>query len=57
MYSARWLIDCMKQNQVVDAEPYLQYENYGESICRIEFGKQHIPFTITEAIKIAELGT
>ena len=57
MYSARWLIDCIKQNQVVDAEPYLQYENYGESICRIEFGKQHIPFTITEAIKIAELGT
>ena len=56
VHSARWIVDSIKEGKLLDKEDYFRYECAGEGIKRIEFGKGKVPYTMTEAIKIFEIG-
>lgn len=56
VFSARWITESIKDGKLLDKENYFKYENLGEGLKRIEFGKGKVPYTITEGIKLLEIG-
>jgi hypothetical protein len=56
VYSSRWITDSITSGKLLDKDDYFRYDNTGDGIKRIDFGRGKVIYTITEAIKIFELG-
>lgn len=53
VYSARWLVDSVKNGELINRAEYKLYENPEQpGIKRFGFGKSNVKYTIREAIKI-----
>lgn len=56
VYSARWLIDSVKEGRLLPKESYLSFTNADSTGCkRLGFGKNNVRYTITEAIKVFQI--
>jgi hypothetical protein len=56
VYSARWITDSIKEKRLLDKDNYFRYENSGEGVKRMEFGRTKVIYTMTEGIKVLEIG-
>lgn len=55
MYSSRWIIDSIKSGSLLPKDDYFRFENSGDGIKRIDFGRGKIQYTMTEAVKLFEI--
>ena len=56
VYSAKWLVDSVKERTLLPKDNYLSYNNQETKKCkRMGFGKLNVKYTITEAIKVVTL--
>ena len=55
VYSARWLIESVKEGMLLDRGEFFSFRNNDETSKRLQFGKQNVKYTITEAIKIYKI--
>ena len=55
IYSARWIIDSVKEGKLQNKEWYFSYNNQDEKSKRLGFGKANVRYTITEAIKVFQI--
>ena len=56
VFSAKWLIDSVKQCKLLSNDCYLEYVNQEINCLRIDFHPTRTRFNIREGIKIFELG-
>lgn len=55
IYSARWIIDSVKEGHLQNREDYFSYANGDDKCKRLGFGKANVRYTITEAIKVFQI--
>jgi hypothetical protein len=55
VYQARWITDSVKEGHLLEKDWYFSFSNQHENCKRLGFGKQHVRYTITEAIKIFQI--
>lgn len=52
VYQSRWITDSVKEGVLLNKDWYFSFNNQHDNCKRLGFGKQHVRYTITEAIKI-----
>ena len=52
IYSAKWLIDSVKESRLLPKDDYFSYKNEEKKSRKITFGKNNVKYTITEALKV-----
>ncbi len=55
VYSARWIIDSVKEGALQNKEWYFSYNTQDDKCKRLGFGKSNVRYTITEAIKVFQI--
>ena len=55
VFQARWIVDSVKEGRLIDKMEYFAYNNQEAHCKRLGFGKQHVRYTITEALKVFSL--
>ena len=55
VYQAKWVTDCVKEGKLLERDTYFSYHNDHDGAKRLGFGKKHVKFTITEAIKVFQI--
>jgi hypothetical protein len=56
VYHAHWIIDSVKQGELLDKDAYHSFVNHEKSIRKLKFARNKNPYTLTEAFKVFELG-
>ena len=57
VYRANWLIDSAKEGKLLAKEDYELFLTEDKYLKKIDFNKKHCLYTLTEAMKVFELGT
>jgi len=55
VFQAKWITESILNGRLLNKEDYFSFNNSADGCKRLGFGKQHVRYTITEAIKVFQI--